>query len=149
MTRLERSLTAAVLAAALTGCGGGSGSGDDYCSTVKDQRAELKALGSGDAPTTKQFAAATDAVNAITDAAPAGIKDEWKTVGTGFEDVQNTLDEIGLEVDELDDSSKVASLSADKQKKLQSVAEDVKGVGDATKKVTADVKKRCKIDLSS
>lgn len=127
---------AAVLLAAVPGCGGGdsateadSGGGaagaEQYCSSLQKAQQEFGALSSG------QLSGANldrifDRMHTIADLAPQPVADEWDTLDRGISQMQTGLQELGLRFEDLSDPSKLQSVDP---QKLRKFGQDMEKVG--------------------
>jgi hypothetical protein len=116
--RIPAVLSTLVLSAALlAGCGGGDGGGggvgadrgkegdkpsatDGYCDEIRAAAADFLALQAAD-PDFSEFGDAISTFHELADAAPSDVSDEWKTLDTAFTSLEETLESVGLSLEDL------------------------------------------------
>jgi hypothetical protein len=154
--KLTAAAVAAVLSmAALTGCGGtsGSSSSGDYCSDLKTASANLADLVKVQNLNQDTFNRLQDAVHNLAGEAPANVKGSWTLFDSQLTFLQNALNDAGLSMDDFGalaagqtpsgvDAAKLLALT----KKLNNF--DTAGLNTASTKIQNEAKSDCHVDLS-
>ncbi len=147
----------------LAGCGGGSDSSNagstgssgsgNYCDDIKSTAASLKAL-NGNVFARDKFSQLNAAVHSIASEAPSDIQSSWTLIASEFDALQKTITDAGLSMSDLAKMSSgqmPAGFDASKLKDLTTQLNkfDTSGVTAASKKISAQVKSDCGIDINS
>lgn len=142
MSRIAAVLVTSVVAATvLAGCGGD----DPYCAAVKENQSALNSF--GEKRTEKGFTTYAKALRAIATTAPDTIKDDWSKLGSVTDGVLKAHDKVGLALDDMTDTAKVAELDSDDLARLNKAYDAFNDTAKQRKAVVADVKKTCEITL--
>jgi len=143
--------SAALLAATLTGCGGGDdGPDSEYCKDLKAASTQFDTLESSDV---SKLDEAFKTFHSLADEAPTEVEDDWKTLDDGITSVEKALDDAGLKF------SDFAALQEGKMpegvdvEKLQGLATEFQKLNSsefdkASKAIEKHAKDECKVDLS-
>ncbi|MET0928793.1 MAG: hypothetical protein ABWX74_04715 [Aeromicrobium sp.] len=134
-------VTSVVAATVLAGCGGDS----PYCAAVKENRTALDSF--GEKRTEKGFTTYAEALRAIATTAPDTVKDDWSKLGAVTDGVLKAHDKVGLPLQSMSDTAKVAALDADDLARLNKAYDAFNDTAKQRKAVVADVKKSCEITL--
>jgi hypothetical protein len=138
-------LVAAVLLAALVGCGGDST--EDYCSALEERRTRI-----ADMVESQSSAALLDnlpMLRELAEKSPDDLTDEWQTYLDALEGLDDALDEAGVEASDFRDGRPPEGLSAADRKAIADAAtqittEEVVQAGSGIEQQARDV---CKINL--
>lgn len=131
----------------LAGCGGGGT--EAYCDDLKDAESTFDSMSDGDF---ENFDKVFPAFENLSDKAPDEIKDDWKTLNDGMQELKAALEDAGVSPDDLAgltsgdvpegaDAQKLAELPQ-KLQKLNSSE-----LTDAADNVAEHAKKECDVDL--
>jgi hypothetical protein len=142
MSKTASMLVTSVLAVTvLAGCGGD----DPYCAAVKENQASLDSF--GQKRNEKAFTTYAKALRAIATDAPDTIKDDWSKLGAVTDGVLKAHDKVGLPLQDMTDTAKVAALDSDDLARLNKAYDKFNDTGKQRKAVVADVKKTCDVTL--
>jgi hypothetical protein len=153
--KLTGAAAAAVLTlTGLTACGGGGSSAADYCPDVKAADAQFSGLSSPSELNEDTFSKLKDAVHKIADEAPDDIKPTWTSVDNALEELDNTLKDAGLSMDDFGDLTKgnlppnmTIGQAQALAKKLQNI--DTSALTSAGTKIQSEVKSKCNFQLKN
>ncbi len=130
-----------VASATLTGCGGGSA----YCDTVKEGQKTLNSF--GQTRTDKAYEGYSSLLKKIAADAPKDVKKSWTTLSARTEGVLKAQDSVGLKLEDMADTKKVAKLKAADLKKLNDAYEAFNGTTKERAAVVKNVKQECELTL--
>lgn len=131
-------MTAAV---ALSACGGSNA----YCDTVKDGQKALNSF--GQTRTNSAYQGYSVLLRKIAQVAPAGVKSDWTTLSTRTDGVLKAQTAVGLKLEDMKDTTKVAKLKAADLKQLNDAYTVFNGTTKERAAVVKNVKQECKITL--
>jgi hypothetical protein len=147
-------------ATSLTACGSGGssdaagGSGGDYCSELKADKAYFDSLSGSSGSDASLLGDAFSRVHALAGDAPANVAADWKTLDGAITTIETALADAGIKPSDLAamhsgklpsgvDPAKLQALVP----KLQALSDS--GFSDAADRIAADAKKTCGVDLSA
>lgn len=148
ITKKAVGLAALALSASLvTGCGN---SVDAYCNDLEATSDELGSL-TGSEP--EDMEKAFDAIEDLADNAPDEVKDEWETLHQQMEEIEDALDEAGLEFADLGNLSTGQLPDGVTEEDLTQLGERLQNlngdeVQEATDTISKHAKDECDIDLN-
>jgi hypothetical protein len=93
---------------------------EDYCDAVGEHQQELTEVAADAGPTA--LLGALDAFRDLQAKAPGDITDEWQQVVGRLEDLQDALDDAGVDADAYDRDDPPAGLSDDERSRIESAA---------------------------
>lgn len=141
MKRLGVAFAVALMAAGtLSGCGS-----DPYCDAVKTNTTALNNF--GQSRTNKDFTKYAGVMDSIAKQAPSDVKKDWSTLGAKTREVLAAQKDVGLKLEEMKDTKKVAKLSTAQLKKVNDAYLAFNGTTKERTAVVKNVKKECKITL--
>ena len=148
---------AVLVLGSLAGCGGSdsggdsSSSGEDYCASLEEAKAQFDSLDEGDLA---NFEEAFGTLRELGDQAPEEISAEWDTMISGIDQLEQAVEEAGLTLDELAEIAQDPSAMPDDvdMAKLQELgtkmqeldSQEFTEAGDA---ITAHAEEECGITL--
>lgn len=143
-------LAGGLLAASMTlaGC---SGSGTEaYCDALAETKADLDGLDEGDAGA---LDAAFDAFEELGDKAPVEVEEDWEVVLDDVHEVEDVLEEAGLDFEDLDAMSSGEMPDDLDLEKLEELGTAMEGLGgeefdDAMEAIEEHADEECGIDLN-
>ena len=86
-------------------------------------------------------------MDTIAKKAPGAVKKDWSTLGAETRGVLAAQEAVGLKLEEMKDTKKVAKLSTDQLKKVNDAYLAFNGTTKERTAVVKNVKKECKITL--
>lgn len=134
-------VTAVVALTTLAGCGGE----DPYCSAVRQHRSALDTF--GEKRTDAGFATYEKAVRAITATAPESSRDDWAKLRSVTGGVIKAHQKVGIRLQDMADTAKVADLSAADLKTLNDAYDRFNETTAQRTAVVDDVSAVCSITL--
>jgi hypothetical protein len=155
--KLTGAAVAAVLAiSALTACGGSdnnaSASGN-YCDDLKSANTQLTGLDNPLQLTSDKFNQIQQSVHDLADEAPDDVKPSWNALADAFDNLESTLSDAGLSIDDLANLAKgklpknlTIGQAQALGKKLQSIGSPA--LNQAESKIKAEAKKDCNVTLT-
>ncbi|MET0766325.1 MAG: hypothetical protein ABWY50_01650 [Aeromicrobium sp.] len=142
MNRTAATLAMGVFAvAALAGCGGE----DPYCAAIEENKAALDSFGTK--RTEAAFTTYAKALRSVATTAPDEVKDEWAKLGSVTDGVLKAHQSVGLPLEDMTDTAKVADLDADDLETVNTAYEAFNKTGKQRTAVVQDVLERCEITL--
>jgi len=142
MTRFAAGVAwSALVLASLAGCGT-----SPYCQAVEDHKVSLNSL--GEERTNTAFAQYVRAFRAVANVAPGNIRKDWTKLADVTNGVLAAQQSAGIKMEEMLNEKKLALVSADKLKVLNSAYEAFNGTTRERKAVVKNVKDECQITLS-
>lgn len=138
---------AGVLSAGLTGC---SRSTESYCSTLRDDRAELRTLsGQAAEPGGESLQGSLAVFEELRDAAPDDIADEWDTLVAAWQDLVDAVRDSGAPLSAFRNGRRPSGVSTGQYHAVQQAATElastrVRQAGASIEQHALDV---CKVDL--
>jgi len=150
--RLTSLLAVTVLGASLlSGCGGGGGSTDSYCDSLKSTQKEFESFEASDFASFDDF---TDQVDEFADDAPDDVKDDWKILADALKGFVDALEKAGLKPEDLEGLQSGEMPAGVDLEALQEAMTEVQALGsDEVQKATENIEKHakdeCNIEFSA
>ena len=142
MKRVNVALAIIVMAAGtLSGCGGSN----KYCDTVKTGQKTLNSF--GQTRTDTAYKGYSTLLGKIAKVAPTEIKPSWSTLATKTDGVLKAQNTVGLKLEDMSDTKKVAKLKAADLKMLNDAYTAFNGTTKERAAVVKNVKQECKLTL--
>jgi len=116
-----------------------------YCDAVESAQPKLVDFGK---KSTKAFASYAKVTKEIADVAPEDVAKEWKTISEATGAVVKEQRSAKIDLSDMDERAKLGSLSREQINDLNQAYLDFNDTQQARKAVVADVKEKCKIDLT-
>jgi hypothetical protein len=141
----------ALLAGLLVGCGGDDDGADGaYCSTLKEERAELTRLAdrAGD-PGTDVLTPTLEALGRLRAASPSDLRDEWDTLYYAWDAMVDAVEEAGVEPGDYRPGQTPDGVSAADARRLGEVAAELSStrVVDASRGLEDQARQVCGVEL--
>jgi hypothetical protein len=144
-TRLAGALLALALLAALTGCG--ENSIESYCSDLREHREEMAEMIESSSPSA--LLSHLPMLHDLADEAPQDLADEWQVFVGALDDLDQAIEDAGVQPSDFEDGKPPAGLSAAERKAIEDAAtqiqsEDVVQAASGIEQQGRDV---CKVNL--
>jgi len=133
--------TMLMAAGTLSACVGGN----EYCDTVKTGQKTLNSF--GQTRTDKAYQGYSDVMSKVAKVAPKDVKTSWSTLASRTDGVLKAQNSVGLKLEEMSDTKKVAKLKPADLKKLNDAYAAFNGTTKERAAVVKNVKQECKITL--
>jgi len=123
-----------------------TGAEQAYCDEVAQSRAELSGAGGGNIATS----AAVQAMQDITDVAPADVRPAWESLSSTAATVQDVVRKAGLDLKDLENPESLGGLSSKQQRILTEGLQgvDIAGLQQDSAVITEQVGELCGLQLS-
>ncbi len=142
---IAATVSTAISVAVLSACGGGSDT-DAYCDAIKSTQKDLASVDTT-APTNDAFSDALSAMQDIADKAPSSSQDEWQSIADKLAAVQKALEDAGLSVEDMTDTSKLGSADPSDMEAVQKAVTELGEVQEIQSTLQTQVKEDCNVTL--